>query len=403
MINFIVKPEFIIKSILILLFIISFSIPQYYAVIQVFLISLTILFLPFILTDSTFSFSDISFLFFLTIIFIGIYGSLIAIINGVDFNAIFINTKIYMIYPIVGLWTSILVNNYFNRDAVRLVIIYSFWFIFILNLLAVLNFYQIAAFIPDNFLKDNLLSFSIFEGRLILNSLNISSIPILCPFLIYYIFYSKTKISKRKICGFITFLLFIILNIASGRRGIWITSFLSISIMYLYFIRYKGINKFIFTSISFALFIFLAIGYSGIDSFYVDEFNDQSERSIQSDVLLRAFAESPLGNGIGSSFEVIRSEETTWVYELTWHKLLADIGIILPIIIVSIIFFVCKSLIAARRKIKKHEFDFMFTSTLALSMLLMASFTNPYILNLDGFIAMGFLLGLIDRMRKSFS
>ena len=260
MINLILKPDVIIKSILILLLVISFSIPQYYVAIQVLLISLTIFFLPYILRSSTFSLSDISFLFFFTVILIGIYGILSAIINGVDFYAIFINTKIYLIYPIVGLYISILVSNYLNRDAVRLVIVYSFWFIFILNFLAFLNFYQIISFISDNFFKDNLLSFSIYEGRFILNSLNISSIPIVCPFLIYYIFYSKIKISKRQIYGFLTFLLFITLNIASGRRGIWITSLLSISIMYLYFLRYKGLKRFISTFISFGILGFLVIG-----------------------------------------------------------------------------------------------------------------------------------------------
>lgn len=403
MINLILKPDVIIKSILILLLVISFSIPQYYVAIQVLLISLTIFFLPYILRSSTFSLSDISFLFFFTVILIGIYGILSAIINGVDFYAIFINTKIYLIYPIVGLYISILVSNYLNRDAVRLVIVYSFWFIFILNFLAFLNFYQIISFISDNFFKDNLLSFSIYEGRFILNSLNISSIPIVCPFLIYYIFYSKIKISKRQIYGFLTFLLFITLNIASGRRGIWITSLLSISIMYLYFLRYKGLKRFISTFISFGILGFLVIGYSGLGSFYGDEFDSQSERAIQSDVLLKAFAESPLGNGIGSSFEVIRSEESAWVYELTWHKLLADIGIILPIIVVALVFSIYKIFMTTRKKIKKNEFDLMFTSILAFIMLLIASFTNPYILNLDGFIAMGFLLGLVDRIKKSFS
>ena len=157
--------------------------------------------------------------------------------------------------------------------------------------------------------------------------------------------------------------------------------------------------KFILKSFFSIILASIFLAYSGIFSFYDDEFDIQSERSIQSQELISAFKQQPLGNGIGSSFKTVRNDDG-WIYELTWHKLLADIGLLLVVIAFFLIYLTYIYIRKSYQRSSKEDFNYLLASTIAMYMVLIASSTNPYVLNLDGFIGLGLLIGLIDRMRN---
>lgn len=396
MFNISISISSIIKAVLFILFFISLTIPQSNVNIQVFFVGVTILFLPILYKQIRLNFNDQSFIFFSIVILIGLYGIFIGIINEVDANAMLVNTKIYIFYPIAGLWLSLLVKEFCDKEFIRNLMFLSLIFIFSLNLLALLKFFNILDILSDSFMVKNLLIFSIYEERFVLNSLNIASVPIILPFLIYFI---NNNPKTGNLTNMIMLICLILLIIFSGRRGIWLTTILTIASFYFFYIFKKDMIKFILKSFFSIILASIFLAYSGIFSFYDDEFDIQSERSIQSQELISAFKLKPLGNGIGSSFKTVRNDDG-WIYELTWHKLLADIGLLLVVIAFFLIYLTYIYIRKSYQRSSKEDFNYLLASTIAMYMVLIASSTNPYVLNLDGFIGLGLLIGLIDRMRN---
>ena len=224
------------------------------------------------------------------------------------------------------------------------------------------------------------------------------------PFIVYFSFIAKTSpdIANRsmgaRLFSYLILGLFVLLIIFSGRRGIWLSSFASIFFLYVFFISSRSLVKlFVQTTVTSVVVIF-ALVYFDVLSFYDAEFDIQSERSIQGLALLQAFYDSPIGNGIGSAFDIVRNKNA-WIYELTWHKLLADVGIFLPIFGLGFGTILIFTLAKNRKLLTREEYGFSLLTIVGFSSVLLASATNPYILNLDGFIALGFLLGVFDGVR----
>jgi hypothetical protein len=395
----------LITKLLFLLFVISFSLTQMYGIVEVILIMIIIILLsPMLLARMKISFTDISPYFFGGVLILGVYGLCLGVFFGIGFDVIFINSKVYFFYPVVGLLIALLVKHFCSLKFIRAVIFASVVMVILINGMAVTQFFFGVDFLPASFINRGMFTVSFYEGRFLLNALNIASIPLLLPFIVYFSFYDMTSLDityrsmGARLFSYLILGLFVVLIIFSGRRGIWLSSFVSIFFLYIVFISPRSLVKLFFQVISASVVVIFVLVYFDILSFYDAEFDIQSERSIQGLALLQAFYDSPLGNGIGSAFDVVRNKNG-WIYELTWHKLLADVGIFLPIFGLCFGSILIAILAKNRKLLAKEEYAFSLLAIIGFGSILLASATNPYILNLDGFIALGFLLGVFDGVR----
>lgn len=120
---------------------------------------------------------------------------------------------------------------------------------------------------------------------------------------------------------------------------------------------------------------------------FVAAFSSQEESSglryEQAGALWRAFEGSPLvGIGLGSSVEVIRSEEQPWAYELAYLSLLKSVGLLgILVYAVAVLWIVARGMVLARRD---TEFASMFVPMVAAFVcFLIMNASNPYLEKFD--------------------
>ena len=395
------KARKLISKILFLLLFISFSLTQMYGLLVLLLFFIVLMLAALTRHHISVSRSDFTPYFFCGVFLINFYGIGLGFIRGVGADVLLANSKVFIFYPVVGFIIALLVKSLVSVRFIRQVVFISGAVIILINLIAIYSFYSGVPVIPSSVSESGMLSFSIYDGRFILNSLNIASIPILFPFILYFVLYHSSYLADEKwslgnrLASFLFLVLFIVLIAVSGRRGIWISSLFSFVALYSISSWYRNKAVSVFKIVCGLIIAVSLIIYFDMASFYVSEFNVQSERSIQAKQLLGGFFDFPLGNGIGSVFEHSRNKEA-WIFELTWHKLLADVGVFL--VVLSLFFMMLLTLIFKknRRILDQREYIFSSVAIIAFAAVLIASATNPYILNLDGFIAQGFLLGVFD-------
>lgn len=391
----------LISKILFVFLFISFSLTQMYGLIVILLFCIVFMLAAFARHHISVSRSDFTPYFFCGVLLLNSYGIGLGFIRGVGADVLLANIKVFIFYPIVGFMVALLVKSLVSVRFTRQVIFISGAVIILINSIAIYSFFSGVPVFPSSVSESGMLSFSIFDGRFILNALNIASIPILFPFMLYFVLYDNRYLVDEnwslgnRLVSFLLIVLFIVLIAVSGRRGIWISSLFSFAALYAIASWYRNKAVSVFKIVCGLIIVVSLIIYFDLASFYTSELNTQSVRSIQAEQLLGGFFDFPLGNGIGSIFEHSRNKDA-WIFELTWHKLLSDVGVFL--IILSLFFMTLLILIFKqnRRILDQREYIFSSVAIIAFVAVLMASATNPYILNLDGFIAQGFLLGVFD-------
>ena len=395
----------LVRKFLFLIFLVSFSLTQMYGSFVIGLVVIILALLPLFGANIRVSTSDISPYFFGGFLIIGIYGLCLGSYLGVDYSVIFESSKVFIFYPIVGFLVALLVKHFCSLKFIRNVVFTATGMLVIINCMAVFEYYFGAGFLPSAFIESGMLTFSFYDGRFILNALNIASIPLLFAFLLFYTFFDKRTYSdvnrgkKNHLISYALLILLVLVIIGSGRRGIWMTSVLSIFFIYMMCGRSMSFGKAVLQVFAMSGLMLGILFYFDVFSFYGSEFQIQSERSIQSEVLIEAFYDSPLGHGIGSSFAVVRSEKG-WIYELTWHKLLADVGVLLPLMIFFFFGLLIKILRANKSLVSHMDYDLCLLAIISAGAIVLASATNPYILNLDGLIGLGFVFGVFDGVRS---
>jgi hypothetical protein len=117
--------------------------------------------------------------------------------------------------------------------------------------------------------------------------------------------------------------------------------------------------------------------FSGVSS---DASTSQTERNEQADQLLRAWSQSPIwGHGLGAVIPgYSRSDSQPWQFELQYHVLLMQTGVIGALLALTIAVFV----VAAILKAAKLRPDMLSTLTVTLCAgiaMLIANASNPYL------------------------
>jgi hypothetical protein len=120
-------------------------------------------------------------------------------------------------------------------------------------------------------------------------------------------------------------------------------------------------------------------------------FSAQDERSIQKGYLLRGFADAPLiGSGFGAYAGYVRNEERPWTYELTYHQLLFNVGIVGALMIggLFIVYFV---IVIRQFQQVPSGTAIPFGLLVGFCSLFLGAYSNPYLKSFDFLFFAGLL------------
>lgn len=342
----------------------------------------------------------------------------------------------YFIFYSIWIIYGFFFNNPGVIDIARLELIWPFIYIILLSLIEseaiiknIYKFFVISSFfiafynlykflelffpIPKLFLLDQNFEIGIHEGYVQMVSLNIGSLIFLMPLLFSMCligenFYKKIKINKYI---FLLILITVILtSIISGRRALWFSIFLTIALVKYFTSFYSNLKNTNFDKNIFRLFLILFVFGSvylsskiNLDDFknkFTEEFNsdNQTVRQEQSKALIAGFYSYPLlGTGFGKGVDaVVRNIEKPWTYELTYHVILYNTGIIGFIFFASLILYPIYWSITL---IRKTNNILILPILCSYIIILLNSTSNPFFTSSFDFQWMLFLpIGILNRL-----
>jgi hypothetical protein len=248
------------------------------------------------------------------------------------------------------------------------------------------------------------------HGIVGIHLMNTVSMIFLLPFILSYLFFSKSRSGKIHI--YLLVLLMITAAFLANRRALLLTAILGPVIAFLLTVnskQSKGKLKtrrvwIVLLTIALVVWILLAMDTS-IYEYYIDlilsafDFtSDDSNlaRVSQFHSLLEGISEAPLwGHGAGAVAGIVRSDGTPWAYELTYVAFVFQYGIICFLIYAFGIVFLCWQLISSIREKGRSSFEFYLLSGFIAFMLANAS--NPYLGSFDSMWALFIPYAVVNR------
>lgn len=220
------------------------------------------------------------------------------------------------------------------------------------------------------------------------SSANIASLFIVAPYLLSLQLTAKTsKWAKLS-------LLFSLVMVAlSGRRALWLVVVSTPCLILLLAKITKQSVRPKVLAFSLVIMATLGLGLMSLQNDATDRlmsaFSGDDYRDIQRPYLLKAFSEVPLlGSGFGGRAEYTRGDQAPWHYELTYEKMLFNLGIIgtCGIVLLFGIYFW-----RVIRVLKQHHGAVPFALLIGLVSLLIGSYSNPYLGGFDSLFFVGVL------------
>ena len=254
----------------------------------------------------------------------------------------------------------------------------------------------------------------IHDGYVQITSNNIGSLFVIVPYLISLQFRSDAS-EANSVTAKVSLVLCLILVAISGRRALWLVVALAPFTILLIsavtggtaFLR-PGAKRLVAGYFALAVVI-LAVALAtpariqevGYIRHLAEAFSAQDERAIQKGYLVAAFEESPiLGSGLGANAGYSRSEDRPWTYELTYHQLLFNIGIVGFAALSGLIAAYFAMVANLLRKFPDGT-AVPFGLLVGFSSLLIGAYSNPYLRSFDFLFFVG-LLPYLATFRSGF-
>ena len=132
-----------------------------------------------------------------------------------------------------------------------------------------------------------------------------------------------------------------------------------------------------------------------------EAFSPENERVIQKAYLIDGFMKSPiLGSGFGAYAGYLRSYERPWTYELTYYRLLFNMGIVGTALLGTLFFLYFALVIRILRRFKEGS-AIPFGLLVGFCSLLLGAYSNPYFGSFDYIFFVG-LLPYLSTFQRGF-
>lgn len=333
------------------------------------------------------------------------------------------------VWSIVGLVRH---GNYAqgNFDAVRLYVLWSIAFCLLYSrlrslesplvvfhkaivlagiLVPLINFVTLynPSLIPESLRTEMAIEIGYGEGYLAFASANIISMFVIAPYLIALQF-RKDSGQLNNWTAKLSLLLSLALVVISGRRALWFIVALTPCLVWILARLTKAQTKrwltvcYVACILAFGSLLIWAQPDAPLAERIKSAFSAEDERSLQEPYLVSGFLEYPLmGSGFGGYAGYRRSLDQPWMYELTYQKMLFNMGMIgtgiMAALFAAYFWFALRLL---RRQSANSVIPFALL--IALCSLLIGAYSNPYLGGFDSLFFVG-LLPYIATFRNGFS
>jgi hypothetical protein len=284
----------------------------------------------------------------------------------------------------------------------------------VINFVGLYDQFSGLGLISDSIRKELEMEIGIWDSYIQLSSVNISAMFVVAPYLLSLQFRADAG-KSNSILTKLALVLSLILVAASGRRALWIVVALTPCAILLlssltgsYSLIKAGGKRLLLACAAAAvvgLSTLLILPESVLDvgsiSRLKQAFSSDDERMIQQPYLIHAFMESPvLGSGFGGYAGYQRNELQPWTYELTYHKLLFNMGIVGTAFLLTLFCLYLSLVIRLLRRFKDGS-AIPFGLLVAFGSLLAGAYSNPYFSGFDSLFFAG-LLPFLSTFRHGF-
>lgn len=339
------------------------------------------------------------FVFYSIIAFVGSFWSILGITNNAYMAGISDSFRLYVIWSLVYFAVFTILLNVESVSALHRGFVVAGLFIALINIVTIADTYWGWGLVPVSMKKELDLRVGFHEGYVQITTQNIGSLFFIVPYLMAIQLRKDFNVSKRRLESILLVLL-LTLCILSGRRALWLCVLATPVLVVLVAIVGKSTHLLRLRSALFAYpvvglasaFILLTLGEGfGLLEHLKSAFSAQDERSIQKGFLLSGFSQYPFfGVGFGKNAGYTRSRTAPWIYELTYHQLLFNIGIVGVLILATTIgVFIFQAIKTSSKSSKTAVFS--FGSTVGVLSFFIGAYSNPYFGSFDFLIILGFI------------
>jgi hypothetical protein len=252
------------------------------------------------------------------------------------------------------------------------------------------------------------------DGHLEFASDNIISLFVIVPYLISLQFRTDASKSNSKLAK-LALVLSLIFAALSGRRALWIVIALTPCLILVlsiltdsYRLLKTGARRFLLICAALSVIglggLFI-LPNSGLDpgtlARFKDAFSSEDYRSIQRPYLIEGFLRSPvLGSGFGANAGITRSYFHPWIYELTYHQMLFNLGIVGMSALVALFSLYFVMVVRLLRQFRDGS-AVAFGLLIGFCCLLLGAYSNPYFGGFDS-LFFGGLLPFLSTFQDGF-
>lgn len=329
--------------------------------------------------------------FYLLTAVIGIIWAGIGLLNGGAIEGIVDYLRLYVGWSLAYLIILVILKTGNVFLAIHWSIVIAGIIIAIINIFAIAEYRFSLGLINQEIIDQLDMRVGFHDGYIQVVTQNIGSLFFICPYLIASQFRTdKVNVAPR--LTQISLVLTVLIAVLSGRRALWIVLVLTplLILAYSFLTQTRDRNRrleWLFAlggavAIIFALVVVRTYGMATI-SFLTDAFSSVDERTIQSRYLIDGFKDYPVfGSGFGLDVGYIRSKMSPWLYELSYHQILFNFGVVGTLILGTILFYYMKnSLQMIAQRIPGTEGAFCIV--IGLSAFLVGVYSNPYLGSFD--------------------
>lgn len=345
--------------------------------------------------------------FYFCVSLVGILGALVGFAsNQSDYlMANYDALRLYVVWSIVILIALSLLRSQQSVASLHIAIVIAGILISATNLFAIADHMWSLNAIPDGVRQEMHLHVGIHDGYVRINSINIGALFVIVPYLLSIQFRKDARPSNSRITK-LSLVLCLCVAVLSGRRALWIIIALTPFLILLFSVLSNSLHLVTTRKrqllYGYALLAVTAVGLlvalpapvaegSGSLAHIRDSFSSEDERAKQMPYLIQGFAESPiLGSGFGAYAGYQRSEERPWSYELTYHQMLFNIGIVGTSALVILFSLHFVFVIGLLRRFQQESLV-PFSLLVGLCALFIGAYSNPYLRSFDYLFLVGFL------------
>jgi hypothetical protein len=341
--------------------------------------------------------TTVDFLFYASIALSGLIWAVIGSLNGGDIGGVLAGLKLYVAWSAVYLIVISFYRNCYRLELLHTTFVVATLCIAAINLAAMVDTVLQTGLATPATIEELGLGVAFLDGYVRFHSHNIASLFFLMGYLIAYKLCAPHDRANRTLAN-VALALGLLVTVLSGRRALWLVT-AGVPAVCLVIVLVSRCTWRITKRGKRLLFAYVALGAAVGTYLFIDQvqqpaalayvkaaFSSEDERTIQKDYLIEGFADYPvIGSGFGAYAGYSRNAEMPWLYELTYHQMLFNLGIV-GVLLLSLGFLYFLRLAVVGLRDAGNDFAIRLGMLVGFLAILIGSYSNPYLQFFDSLI-----------------